>query len=284
MARIDIGNPLTETKLTFGWKVSDDGFGLRTCQAVYNLDNEQGMDYIRGEAFPVTGYDYLKLHRQTSVFGKGGIQVQTCDYVGIDPEVNGGEFTNPQVGSSNGLTSENLTSHPNFFSVADGFDVPIAGSPPYSPAPIGPVVSHMDGGAKKPRQSFIGENGACFETPDGGRFIGFMDPEVPSLFGKTNYLSATTTFSGQVYVLKTSAKIAAFKTCLGKTSRTRNFEGQLMDIIPAYLGTTFQGPIYDQLLLSQVNFEDYAELVKVSFEIRFSKEGWDSKVYSHAEA
>lgn len=284
MARIDIGNPLTEPKLTFGWKLSDDGFGLRTCQATYNVDIASGFDYVRGEAFPISEYSYLKLHKQTAVFSKLGIQQQNCEYVGIDPETNGGEYTNPQVGSANGLTSENITAHPNFFNMAPGYDEVIAGTT-YTQSDLGPVVTLVNpAGQKVPSKSWIGDNGACFEREQGGRFIGFVDPAYPSLFGKTQYLATTTSFSGVVYMLNTSTYIQSFRNTLGKTSMTRNFAGQLMNIVPAYFGTSFEGTIGDQLLLSQVNFEDYASLVKVSFEIRYSKEGWDNKVYQPATA
>ena len=283
MARIDIGNSLSDPKLAPGWKLSDDGFGLRTTTATYNADQDTaGFDFNRGEDFPVSGYEYLKLHKQTAVYNALGVMVQSCDYVGIDPETNGGEWTNPQVGSANGLTSDNITSHPNFFTLADGFFEVIAGTS-YAQSDLGPVVSLVNpAGQKVSSKSWVGSNGACFERSTGGRFIGFVDPEYPSLFGKTQYLAPTTSFSGHVYVVQTSAKIEAFKTCIGKTSRDRNWGGQLMDIIPEYFGTVFQGPIYDQLLLSQVNFEDFGLLVKVSFEIRFSKEGWDNKVYISA--
>lgn len=32
-------------------------------------------------------------------------------------------------------------------------------------------------------------------------------------------------------------------------------------------------------LLSQVNVEEFGALYKVSYEVRYSKEGWDEKVY-----
>lgn len=284
MARIEIGNTLADPKLAPGWKLSDDGFGLRTAQATYNVDQSSGFDYVRGEAFPISEYGYLKLHRQTATFDKLGIEVQVCEYVGIDPEVNGGEYTNAQVGSSNSLTSENITAHPNFFELADGYFEVIAGTS-YTPSKLGPTVTLVnEAGAKVSADSCIGENGACFERAEGGRFIGFVDPAFPTLYGKTQYLAPTTAFSGHVYVQNTSGMIAAFKDCLGKTSKTRNWDGLLMDIVPSYFGSIFQGPLYDQLLLSQVNYEDYADLVKISYEIRFSKDGWDNKVYISASS
>jgi len=31
--------------------------------------------------------------------------------------------------------------------------------------------------------------------------------------------------------------------------------------------------------MTQVNLEDFGDLVKLSYEIRFSRDGWDDKVY-----
>lgn len=282
MARIDIGSPLTEPKLGAGWKLSDDGFGLRTCSATYNVDNDSGFDFIRGEAFPVSGYDYLKLHKQTATFNALGHQVQVCDYVGIDPEVNGGEYTNPQVSTSNGLTSENISTNPNFFNPGgDGYGNVIANIA-FESSPIGPVVSYMDGTTKKSRQSFVGDHGACFETQNGGRFIGFVDPAFKHFFGKTNYLSPTASFSGHFYT-KDVTQVQNMISYLGTTSYDNDWASTMPKIVPVYFGTSFHSSVedgeYDQLLLAQVNIEDFGSLYKVTYEVRFSIQGWPDEVY-----
>jgi hypothetical protein len=282
MARIDIGNDLVEPKLSPGWKVSDDGFGLRTCSATYNADKDSGFDFIRGEAFPVTGYEYLKLHKQTSTFNAAGIQVQTCDYVGIDPEMNSGVFTNPQVSTANGLTSENISTNPNFFNPGgDGYGDVIANIA-FASSSLGPVVSYMDGAIKKSRKSFVGDHGACFETQDGGRFIGFVDPTYKHFFGKSNYLSPTTSFSGHFYTTL-DTDVQHMLTFLGTTSYDNDWAGTMPKIVPVYFGTSFHSSVedgeYDQLLLAQVNVEDYGSLYKVTYEVRYSVQGWPDEVY-----
>lgn len=282
MARVDIGNDLVEPLLTFGWKVSDDGYGLRTCQATYNVDNTIGMDFIRGEAFPVVGYEYLKLHKQTSTFGLGGIQLQVCDYVGIDPDVNEGLTTNPQVGASNGLTSENITTNPNFFEAGgDGYGDIIAGTD-YNQSSLGPVVSYMQGTEKKPGNSYIGDHGSCFETENGGRFIGFVDPEFKHFYGKTNYLAPQSSFSGHFYTTE-AAEVQNILSYLGTTSYDNDWASTLPMIVPAYAGTVWHSSAangsYDQLLLAQVNVEDFGALFKVNYEVRYSVQGWPDEVY-----
>ena len=282
MARIDIGYDLSDPKLAPGWKVSDDGYGLRTCSATYNADKDSGFDFIRGEAFPVTGYEYLKLHKQTSTFNAAGIQVQVCDYVGIDPETNSGVYTNPQVTTANGLTSENISTNPNFFLPGgDGYGDVIANIA-FASSPLGPVVPYMDGTVKKSRQSFVGDHGACFESEDGGRFIGFVDPTYKHFFGKTNYLAPTSSFSGHFYTSQQS-DVQNMLAYLGTTSYDNDWSGTMPKIVPEYFGTSFHSSVedgeYDQLLLAQVNVEDFGLLYKISYEVRYSVQGWPDEVY-----
>lgn len=271
MARVDIGEALTEPKLAPGWKVSDDGFGLRTCTAVYNVDIQSGFDFIRGEAFPVSGYDYLKLHKQTASFNALGYQVQTCEYVGISPDVNGGAFTIPNMSSANGLTSENITAHPNFFNAQDGYIGAIAGPPPYEQDTqnnLAPTVN------KAP--AFIGLNGACFEKAAGGRFIGFVDPEFKSLYGKTQYLATSTTFTGVIYV-SSEANVTAILGYLNQSSPTTSWGS--WELLPDWATVGTSPGIGPKNLLSQVNVESFGSLYKVTYEIRFADRGWDSNVY-----
>jgi hypothetical protein len=282
MARIDVGNDLTGYIVKPGWKVSDDGYGLRTATIQFTTNVSNGVDFVRGEACPLSGYDYLHLHKQTSSMDALGVQIQTCDYVGIAPDVNEGITTNPQVSTANGLTSENISTNPNFFvDGGDGYGDVIAGMA-FSASSLGPVVPYMEGTVKKSRQSFVGDHGACFESETGGRFIGFVDPEFKHFFGKTNYLSPTTSFSGHFYTTL-SADVQHMVRFLGTTSADNDWAGTMPNIVPLYFGTTFVSSTedggYDQLLLAQVNVEDFGDLFKVSYEVRYSIQGWPDEVY-----
>lgn len=283
MARIDIGNDLLIPQLAPGWKLTDDGFGLRTCTATYNYDVAQGFTFARGDEFEVTGYDYLKLHKQTSAFNALGVQVMTREFVGIAPDVNAGLRTNPNTSVANGLTAENITSHPNFFdSAADFGGGPLAGKPSdfggaYNDSTLGPVVNRFNAttGKMVSVPSCEGYYGACFEQPTGGRFIGFVDPAYPSVYGKTQYLAATTTYSGVIY-MSTKTQVQDLYGYLGHATAGRNFG--VVNLIPEYapIGTTDIG---HKNLLSQVNVEEYGKLFKVMYEIRYSRQGWDAGVY-----
>lgn len=299
MARQDYGNPLTAPVLQAGGKLSNDGYGLLTATCVWkaNTDNDLSVGN-RGSTCPINSSCYA--HKFGVTYDNLGVATITVDYIGIDPTVNEGLYTNPQVAASNGLTSENITANPNFFDPGgDGYDGVIAGRT-YTQSPLGPMVEikspadfvsvitgyNSDGtpvtGLVSKKQSYIGANGACFESATGGRFIGFVDSNFKHLYGKTNYLAPQSSFAGHFYTTE-SSEVQNMVSYLGTTSRDNDWSGVLPNIIPDYAGTTWVSSAangsFNQLLLSQVNVEDYGLLYKVNYEVRFSLVGWSDKVY-----
>lgn len=291
MARISKGNALTADILQSGWTSTSDGFGLITINATFKSDRNTGTfaPFVRGTAFPSSGYSYCKSHKGSISWDNLGVATLKVDYVGIDPTVNGGVRTRANTSSANGLTAENITSHPNFFESAGGFTGgPLAGLPAdfggaYDDSTLGPpvtVISAAPGpnfGKAVPVPSSEGYNGACFETGMGGRFIGFVDPSVPELFGKTQYLARTTTYSGVIYTTSLS-EVQALYGLLG--SATAGNSWGVFQLLPAW-APTGTGTFGKQNLLSQVNVEEYGLLYKIMYEIRYSKDGWPPNVYSN---
>ena len=295
MARINKGSSLVPGFLQPGWKLSDDGFGLHTISAIFKTDETMGFDLVRGDAFPIAAYSYCKLHKQTASFDMLGVVVTTAEYVGISPDVNGGNFTNAQMTTAGGLTTEKIETIPNFtVDFAGEPRLMIAGPAPYTKSPLGPLVSIKDpaqynsttvsGGAVAitKQQSFIGENGACFENEDGGKFLGFVNPEFTYFYGKTSYLADQQTFSGFVYI-NSDEMANKFLDALGSSSGNGNWGGNLPYIIPTYLTGPFTQEVgtdeYNQLLLTQANIESFGSLYKVTYEIKFSIPGWHPAVY-----
>ena len=299
MARQDYGNNLNAPVLQAGAKLSNDGYGLLTATCVWkaNTDNDLSVGN-RGSTCPINGA--LAAHKFGVTYDNLGIATITVDYIGIDPTVNEGLYTNPEVAASNGLTSENITANPNFFDDGgDGYDGVIAGRT-YTQSPLGPMVEikspadfvsviigyNSDGtpvtGLVSKKQSYVGDNGACFESQDGGRFIGFVDSTYKHLYGKTNYLAPQSSFSGHFYTTE-SSEVQNMVSYLGTTSRDNDWSGVLPPIIPDYAGTSWVSTAangsFNQLLLSQVNVEDYGLLYKVNYEVRYSLVGWSDKVY-----
>ena len=299
MARQDYGNNLSAPVLQAGGKLSNDGYGLLTATCVWkaNTDNDLSVGN-RGSTCPINAD--CSAHKFGVTYDALGVATITVDYIGIDHTVNGGLYTNPQVATSNGLTSENITTNPNFFDDGgDGYAGVIAGRT-YTQSPLGPMVEikspadfvsvitgyNSDGtpvtGLVSKKQSYLGLNGACFESATGGRFIGFVDSNAKHFYGKTNYLAPQSSFAGHFYTTE-SSEVQNMVSYLGTTSRDNDWSSVLPPIIPNYAGTNWvssaENGAFNQLLLSQVNVEDYGLLYKVNYEVRYSVVGWNDKVY-----
>ena len=282
MAIVINGDDLTTPVLQPGWTVVDDGFGLNTSTTVFKADTTVDIDAfaVKGSAHPDPTYSYLKLDKWKVSWDSLDIATLTIDYVGIDTAINSGVRTNPNTSSANGLTTENITTHPNFFTT-------IAGTS-YSQSPLGPLVE-----IKNPldyvtqvlalqtviiskKQSYIGLNGACFESEEGGRFIGFVDPTYPSFYGKTNYLTTTSTYSGVVYSTQL-ADVQALLALLNTATATNSWG--IFELLPAWAPIGVGTGSGNMNLLSQVNVESFGSLYKIMYEIRYSKVGWHPLVY-----
>lgn len=301
MARQDYGNALTAPVQQPGGKLNNDGYGLLTATVVWkaNTDNDLSVG-ARGSTCPINSA--LAAHKFSVSYDNLGLATITVDYIGIDPSVNEGLFTNPEVSASNGLTSENITTNPNFFTPGGtGYTTVIAGaSGSYSQSPLGPLVEIKNvadyvsvvtgyNGDGSPvtalvnkKQSYIGQHGACFEDQNGGRFIGFVNPTFKHFYGKTNYLAPQSSFSGHFYTSEAS-EVQNMLSYLGTTSYDNDWAAVLPKIVPDYAGTTWHASVenggYDQLLLSQVNIQDYGLLYKVNYEVRYNVQGWPDEVY-----
>ena len=292
MARVETGNDLTTALLQPGWTVVDDGFGLNTSTTVFKVDVTFDIDAfaVKGNAHPDPTYSYLKLDKWKISWDSLAVATLTIDYVGIDTAINSGVRTNPNTSSANGLTTENITTHPNFFTQDASFTGgPIAGVV-YAQSELGPLVeikspvdyiSQVVSGKTlivTKTQSWIGNNGACFEGEDGGRFIGFVDPTYPNFFGKSNYLTRTTSYSGVVYST-VLADAQALLALLNSATATNSWG--IFVLLPAWAPIGVGSGGGNMNLLSQVNVEEFGSLYKIMYEIRYSKVGWHPSVYTN---
>ena len=264
MAKVSKGNTLTSPVLQAGYTIENDGYGLLTCKATYKADNAKAASAIkRGDVFKPDGR--LKCHKVSVAFGPLDVATITADYCGIEA----GDWTEPNVSGSATLSTEPLSSHPNFFTK-------IAGPSPYT------ATSSPDG-TNKP--AFKGLNGAIFGNdgvaPNQPLFLGFfgtVTDEEKKLYKRTAYLSPVSSFNGVLYTTK-AANVVTIRKYVGSSFSGRAPYGYRF-LLPAYLGDTFEAKDEtDQLLLSSVNFEDYGMLYKISYEIRFNREGYSREVY-----
>ena len=279
MAIVNTGNDLVAPILQSGWTVVSDGFGLHTSVSVFKADTTSALTafLVKGTAHPDPSYSYLKIDKWRISWDALDIATVTVDYVGIDPSFNEGVRTNPNTSAANGLTSEPITSHPAFFNnpAGSGYAGDIAGPGPYTQSSTGPIVMSKTT-PSRPEKSYMGINGACFESVNGGRFIGFVDPSFPSLYGKTNYLASTTSYSGVMYST-TLADVQALLALLNTATATTSWG--VFALLPAWAPIGTVAGVGHKNLLSQVNVEQFGALYKINYEIRYSKAGWDAFVY-----
>ncbi len=282
MARVDTGNNLAGVILQPGAKFQEDGYGLTTGTCVFKVDRTAsvGGTINRGSACPVSAYSYCKAHRFSVTFDALGVATYTVDYVGMNPS-GFAVYTNPQITATQGLTSENVTTHPNFFQVATvlGFSgTPIAGVGPSPGSLTTPNYQPTTNG--EGRTEYYGNNGATFEKKTGGKFLGFKSALAKDFYGKSNYLAAQTSFSGHFYTTLSTVP-RSYVDSVGRTSADGTFIGGF-DLLPAYMGAVFTYDSKNQLLLSQVSVEDFGGLYKVNYEIRYNRDGYNAAVYAPA--
>jgi hypothetical protein len=279
MARVSQGNALTTALQQPGAKFQNDGYGLITGTISFKEDASGTSSFLaRGSDCPISGYSFCKVHKASSQFDALGLITYVVDYVGIS--LAGGAvsstLTKPQITGSQGLTTDHITAHPNFFELATGFSgTPIAG--------VGTGTIDVPAYTSAGAGEYTGNNGATFEKATGGKFIGFKQPKYKGLYGKSNYLTPQTSFSGHFYTSDTT-KVTGMRDRVGKTSGTNTFNS--ITVIPDYVGTTFtigtSTNQKNQLLLAQVSFEDFGGLYKVTYEIRYNREGYEKSVYADA--
>ena len=277
MARIDQGNALSTAMLQPGAKFQTDGYGLVTGTLVFKEDQGGSSAFLaRGSACPISAFSFTKVHKATTSLDALGLATYTVDYVGITASDGvSSSLTKSQVTGSQGLTSENITAHPNFFELATGFSgTPIAGvgtgtlaTPAYTAkTDVTPT-------------EYEGNNGSRFAAVTGNKFLGFKVAANKTLYGKTNYLAPQTSFAGHFYTT-VEATVQGMLARVGKTSGTNQFNS--VALLPSYAGTTFTVGGLNQLLLAQVSVEDYASLYKVTYEVRFNRDGYNASVYAPA--
>lgn len=278
MAIVKVGDPLTSKFVQPGSTFETDGYGLLTAKAMYQLDQSVGgTAIVGGQVHPQ--YSDLFVHKFTLTRNSLAIDQVDADYIGIASGV--GNTTRPNVTASHGLTSEHITTHPNFFGPAAGFSTAIAGN--------GTVFT---GSTIVPGEWVGGVFGAHFKgnAINAGGFIGFKDSSTATkqyFYGKNQYLAPTTSFSGHIYTKQVSV-VTSMRNNVGKTSNTNSFDG--VKLLPDHVGTTWtatvKGAVRNTIMLSQVSFEDYCVqpsgtpiIFKVNYEIRFNREGYPAEVY-----
>ena len=273
MAIVKTGNALATPQLQPGAKFTQDGYGLTVGTLTFKIDKTgSSASFYRGASCPITAFSYCKMHKASVDIGALNLDTWTAEYVGI---AGGSATTEPQITGSQGLTSEHITTHPNFFELASGFSgTPIAGVGTSPGTKADPNFQLVTGTSE-----YGGNNGSTFESAKGRKFLGFKKAEFNDFYGKTNYLAPQCSISG-IFYTTTASIVNDHRNAVGKTSGNGTFAGK--KLVPDYMGTSFTISSKNQLLLAQVSFEDFGLLYKVQYELRFNREGYVASVYASA--
>ena len=289
MARIDKGNDLSSPLLQPGWTIHQDGYGLWTGRCTFKLDKQYAVEiteFERGTAHPVYPFStFMFSNTVNASYDRNGIATLVIDYVGIKNTTSGSDVntTEPNISGAVSTTSESIETHPNFFepylslNAIAGVGTGTATLPMYTPTTL--KVNNNDN-----YPLYEGDNGACFTQINGGKFVGFLNPEYKYFYGRKSYLAPQTGFSGVIYTTGADAS----QTCkdmmasVGRSSMDQYWNDTLPKLLPDYLGTAddYSGPAGGRLLLASVNFEDYGkDTYKINYTIRYNVEGYVEQVY-----
>jgi hypothetical protein len=273
MATINKGNALNTPVLQPGYVVSDDGYEVLTCKATYKSNHGVAAgSFERGDSF---GPDpRLKAHKITISYGANDIATITVDYIGLANTESA--YSLPNVSGAATLTTEPIQNHPKFF-VATGSGG-IAGPNPYSVSTLVKALKpYTDRGPV-----WQGGNGSIFEEKTGGKFLGFYDPTTTGakkLYQRTSYLAPTSTVNGTIYT-STAANVNTLLSYVGKTMYQRGPDC-FGFLLPSYFTPPFKAPDEDpQWLIASAHFEDYGTIYKLTYELRFNREGYSYLVYT----
>lgn len=273
MAKVSQGNALTTPVLQPGYTIENDGYGVLTCKAVYKCDKSTAATAIvRGNSF--TPDSRLKAHKVSVSYGGLDVATISVDYIGLADATSA--YSLPNVSGAATLTTEPIQNHPKFFTATGSGG--IAGPQPYTVSTLVKTLKpYTDRGPV-----WQGGYGAIFEQKTGGKFLGFFDPDdsaAKKLYQRTSYLAPTSTVNGTIYT-SSSGNVDTLLGYVGKTMYKRGPDG-FGYLLPSYFTGTYKAPDEDdQWLIASVHFEDYGSLYKLTYELRFNREGYTPLVYS----
>ena len=264
MARVEKGNSLSSLTLQPGWTIEEDGFGLLTSRLTFvsshGSDDNSSPIYNapkRGDTHPKD--TRMACHRASTTYNANGLAVTVAEYIGIAD----GNKTAPEVSGRGNMSTDPITTHPKFASTLGGTkDAP--------------------------------KNGAKFNETT-GLFIGFGPSTPPpkagfNKEGVRSYLNPGFGISGHFYTSDVSVA-KKFKEQMGKSSGTGSYGGVNLLGGLSGLGSAGSDSIWGtwttseevpQLLLTGVAIDFFGNLVKVSYDLTFAKDGWDMEIYEGA--
>jgi hypothetical protein len=289
-----------------GWQVEADGFGLIQAQVKFKWTASQlpgfTTTFAKGTTFQSlvgaitpSSLSQLKLWKANYVYEKGEVVTVTADFCGIDPNINGGTRTNPQMVMTGSAASEPIEHHPNFLLVnvtSGGLVNKLAGFP---------TGTGWDNNiATNPNRALwrpaVAQGGAV----QAFQFVGFLPNQnaeetvskVNIKAGIKNYYKPSNTMRVLFYVNNVEVALT-YASYVGWVT-----DGSNWNIPPAYrqLATggyagSFQwnerwsSQINKSFLITNGSVEEFGGIYKVTADLMLSGiSGWDKDIYPNTQA
>lgn len=300
------GNNLITPIAQPGWQVESDGFGLLQSQVKFKWTNSQmngfTTTFAKGTTFQSlvgviapSSLAQLKVWRANYVYEKADVLTVTADFCGIDPNVNGGVRTNPQMVMTGSAASEPIEHHPNFLQInctSQGLTRVLAGFPTGSGWEPDPV--------KNPNRALwrpaVGSGGAT----QAFQFVGFLPNQNPLetvalvniKAGIKNYYKPSNTMRILFYVSDLSVALT-YASYVGWVTDGSNWnvpEAYRQLATGGYAGSftwteKWAAQINKSFLVTNASVEEFGGIYKVTADLMLSGiSGWDRDIYPNTQA
>jgi hypothetical protein len=298
---VSLGDPVAQP----GWQVEADGFGLLQAQVKFKWDVTQMGDFMTrfakgtslGSLVPVAPSNLagLKIWKANMVYEKANVLTVTADFCGIDPAVNGGSSTNPQMVMTGSAASEPIEHHPNFLLVncfSGGLVNKLAGFPS--------GTGWDDNIETNPNRALWRPAVAAGGATQAFQFVGFLPNQkaeetvskVNIKAGIKNYYKPSNTMRVLFYVSNIDVALT-YASYVGWVTDGSNWN------IPAayrqlatggYAGSfqwaeRWSSQINKSFLITNGSVEQFGGIFKVTADLMLSGiSGWDKDIYPNTQA
>jgi hypothetical protein len=304
--RIGFGNNLISPIPQPGWQVEADGFGLLQSQVKFKWTNSQMTNFTsvfaKGTTFGSLMGDVgasnlanLKIWKANYVYEKTDVLTVTADFCGVDPNINGGSRTNPQMVMTGSAASEPIEHHPNFTRrncLSQGLDKVLAGFPSGS--------GWEEDLAKNPNRVLWRPAVAGGGTTQGFQFVGFLPnqkvEETTSIVnikaGIKNYYKPSNTMRVLFYVTDLGVALT-YASYVGWVTDGTNWnipEAYRLLATGGYAGSfiyheRWSSQINKSFLVTNSSVEEFGGIYKITADLMLSGiSGWDKDIYPNTQS
>jgi hypothetical protein len=304
--RIDYGNNLLSPIHNPGWQVEFDGFGLIQAQVkfkwTYSMLTNFNTYFSKGTTFAElvgpkapSNLAQLKVWKANYVCEKGDVITVTADFCGIDPSVNSGSRTNPQMVMTGSAASEPIEHHPNFLLVnctSGGLVNKLAGFPS--------GTGWDNNIATNPNRALWRPSVAAGGAVQAFQFVGFLPNQnaeetvskVNIKAGIKNYYKPSNTMRVLFYVNAIDVALT-YASWVGWVTDGSNWsipEAYRQLATGGYAGSfqwneRWSSQINKSFLVTNASVEEFGGIYKVTADLMLSGiSGWDKDIYPNTQA